>query len=111
MQVNGPPETRRTDIRLLYGARGLRGFGDGFLGRRTANRQGQVHGGKVDDRLQLSVLEDLEVSLRETSDEAAFAVQGSDRQLYIVDLGMEGWDGWLLSKTHAQRSRESDSRE
>src|ERR1700692_5107852 len=30
MQVNGPPETRRTDIRLLYGARCLRGFGDGF---------------------------------------------------------------------------------
>jgi MFS family permease len=30
MQVNSSPETRRTDIRLLYGARCLRGFGDGF---------------------------------------------------------------------------------
>jgi MFS family permease len=30
MQVNEPPEARRSDIRLLYAARCLRGFGDGF---------------------------------------------------------------------------------
>src|ERR1700674_5407821 len=30
MHVNSPLETRRSDIHLLYGARCLRGFGDGF---------------------------------------------------------------------------------
>jgi MFS family permease len=30
MQVNKPPEARRSDTRLLYAARCLRGFGDGF---------------------------------------------------------------------------------
>src|SRR6266699_2589074 len=30
MEVNESPQARRTDIRLLYGARCLRGFGDGF---------------------------------------------------------------------------------
>jgi MFS family permease len=30
MEVNEPPQARRSDIRLLYAARCLRGFGDGF---------------------------------------------------------------------------------